>query len=86
MSQADVALIVGAHDTVNPAARDDPNSAIAGMPIIEADKARMVMVVKRSTATGFAGINRLHFNENTQMLFGEAKKMVEGVVKELKSA
>jgi len=84
MPQTDVALVIGANDTINPAARDDPSSAIAGMPIIEADKARTVMIVKRSMNAGFAGIdNPIYFNEKTQMLFGDAKKMAEGIVKEL---
>ncbi|MDR2857178.1 MAG: NAD(P)(+) transhydrogenase (Re/Si-specific) subunit beta [Novosphingobium sp.] len=84
MPQTDVALVIGANDTVNPAARDDPTSAIAGMPIIEADRARTVMVVKRSMSAGFAGIdNPIYFNENTQMLFGDAKKMAEQLVKDL---
>jgi len=84
MAMTDVALVVGANDVVNPAARDDPNSAIAGMPIIEADRARTVMVVKRSMGRGFAGIeNELYFQDKTHMLFGDAKEYVGSVVKEL---
>lgn len=86
MPQTDIALVIGANDTINPAARDDPGSVIAGMPIIEADKARTVMIVKRGMAAGFAGIeNPIYFNENTQMLFGDAKKMAEQIVKELQN-
>ncbi|VWX49965.1 NAD(P)(+) transhydrogenase (Re/Si-specific) subunit beta [Novosphingobium sp. 9U] len=86
MPQTDIALVVGANDTVNPAARDDPASAIAGMPIIEADRARTVFVLKRGMAAGFAGIdNPIYFNENTQMLFGDAKKMAEQLVRELQA-
>lgn len=84
MPQTDVALVIGANDTVNPAARDDPSSVIAGMPIIEADRARTVMVVKRGLSPGFAGIeNPIYYNENTLMLFGDAKKMSEQLVKDL---
>lgn len=84
MPQTDIALIIGANDTVNPSARDDPKSAIAGMPIIEADKARSVFIIKRSMSAGFAGIdNPIYFNSNTQMLFGDAKEMVAAIAKEL---
>ena len=80
----DVVLIIGANDVVNPAARDDPKSAIAGMPIIEADRAKTVMVIKRSMKPGFAGIeNELYYLDKTHMLFGDAKDFVAGMVKEL---
>jgi NAD(P) transhydrogenase subunit beta len=84
MPQTDVALVIGANDVVNPGARDDPASLIAGMPIIEADKAKTVMVIKRSMNPGFAGIdNELYYLEKTHMLFGDAKDFVSGMVKEL---
>jgi NAD(P) transhydrogenase subunit beta len=84
MPMTDIALVVGANDVVNPAARDDPKSAIAGMPIIEVDRARTVMVIKRSMGKGFAGIeNELYFQDKTHMLFGDAKDYVGSVVKEL---
>ncbi|HLG86531.1 MAG TPA: NAD(P)(+) transhydrogenase (Re/Si-specific) subunit beta [Alphaproteobacteria bacterium] len=86
MPTVDVALVVGANDVVNPAARDDPKSVIAGMPIIEADRARSVMVVKRGMSPGFAGIdNELYYLDKTQMLFGDAKEFVGAMVKELNS-
>jgi H+-translocating NAD(P) transhydrogenase subunit beta len=84
MPQADVALVVGANDVVNPAAHTDKASPIYGMPIIEADKARTVFAIKRSKNPGFAGIdNALYFSERTWMLFGDAKVVVGELVKEL---
>ena len=83
MPQIDVALVIGANDTINPSARDNPKSAIAGMPIIEADRARTVMVMKRSLQAGFAGIdNPLYYKDNAQMLFGDAKQYTDAMVKE----
>ncbi|WP_166849006.1 Re/Si-specific NAD(P)(+) transhydrogenase subunit beta [Isoptericola sp. BMS4] len=80
----DVVLVVGANDTVNPAAQDDPASPIAGMPVIEAWKARDVVVFKRSLATGYAGVaNPLFFRENTAMLFGDAREQVDKIVQAL---
>jgi len=84
MAQADVALVIGANDTVNPAAQTDPSSPIYGMPIIEASKARTVLAIKRSTRPGFAGIeNDLYSRDNTWMLFGDAKQVVGDLVKQL---
>lgn len=77
----DVVLVIGANDTVNPAALDDPNSPIAGMPVLEVWKAENVIVFKRSMATGYAGVqNPLFFKENTQMLFGDAKDAVTNIL------
>ncbi len=77
MPQADVALVIGANDVVNPAARTDEGSPIYGMPIIDADKARCIFAIKRSKNPGFAGIdNELYFADNTWMIFGDAKKVV----------
>jgi NAD(P) transhydrogenase subunit beta len=84
MPMADVALVIGANDVVNPGAETDPKSPIAGMPIIQAYKARTVMVIKRSMNPGFAGIdNDLYYMPNTLMLFGDAKAFVSSIVKEL---
>ena len=84
MPQTDVALIIGANDVTNPAARSDRSSPIFGMPIIDVDKARTVMVIKRSMSPGFAGIdNELYYLDRTLMLFGDAKKFVGNIVKEL---
>jgi NAD(P) transhydrogenase subunit beta len=83
MPQVDVAVVIGANDVVNPAARHDPKSPIYGMPIIDADKARTVIAIKRSMNPGFAGIeNELYFADNTLMLFGDAKAVIGEVVKE----
>jgi NAD(P) transhydrogenase subunit beta len=81
----DVCVVVGANDVVNPSARDDEGSSIYGMPIIEVDRARTVIVMKRSMAAGFAGIqNPLFFLDNTRMLFGDAKASMQGLVSEFK--
>ena len=87
MPNIDVAVVIGANDVVNPAARTDESSPIYGMPIINVDYARTVIVLKRSMAAGFAGIqNSLFFNENTRMFFGDAKDSIQSVVSEFKSS
>ena len=83
-ADTDTVLVIGANDTVNPAAMDDPNSPIAGMPVLEVWKAANVVVFKRSMNTGYAGVqNPLFFKENTQMLFGDAKERVDDILKAL---
>jgi NAD(P) transhydrogenase subunit beta len=82
---ADVALVIGANDVVNPAARTDPSSPIFGMPILDADRARTIIVLKRSMGAGFAGIeNELFYNPKTSMLFGDAKGSLSKVIAEIK--
>jgi len=83
-TDTDTVLVIGANDTVNPAAQEDPRSPIAGMPVLEVWKAQNVVVFKRSMNTGYAGVqNPLFFKENTQMLFGDAKESVEAILKAL---
>ena len=84
--QTDVVLVLGANDVINPAARDEPGSPIYGMPILEVDKAGTVMIVKRSMASGYAGIeNELFYSPKTMMLFGDAKKVVQSLTEAVKS-
>ena len=82
-----MALVIGANDVTNPAARTDKSSPIYGMPILNVDQARTVMVIKRSMSPGFAGIdNPLYYLDKTLMLFGDAKSFVSDLVKELAEA
>ncbi|HWC58119.1 MAG TPA: NAD(P)(+) transhydrogenase (Re/Si-specific) subunit beta, partial [Verrucomicrobiae bacterium] len=86
MDRVDVCLVIGANDVVNPAAREEKTSPIYGMPIIDADKARTVIVMKRSMAAGFAGIeNHLFYKDNTRMLFGDAKASLSAIIATLEA-
>ena len=83
--KVDVSIVIGANDIVNPSALDDPNSPIAGMPVLECWKGGSTIVMKRSMASGYAGVgNPLFVKDNTRMLFGDANKMLQEVLKALK--
>jgi NAD(P) transhydrogenase subunit beta len=84
MPRTDVAVVIGANDVTNPAAKNDPNSPIAGMPIIEVSEAKQVIVIKRSLSPGFAGIdNDLFYEPNSSMLFDDAKKAAADIAAQI---
>jgi NAD(P) transhydrogenase subunit beta len=83
----DVSIVIGANDIVNPSAEDEPNSPIAGMPVLQVWKGKTTIVLKRGMATGYAGVeNPLFFRDNTRMLFGDARKSLDAVLKALRDA